>query len=82
MIKYLISAVNTVRVHTVADVETLHEELKNDSRFDLVEFSYKTKDIKVKREVVDQYQLVKYKLVFLHVDDMLQDAHQHHRRSM
>ena len=64
MVKYLISAVNTVRVHTVADVETLHEELKNDSRFDLVEFSYKTKDIKVKREVVDQYQLVKYKLVF------------------
>ena len=64
MIKYLISAVNTVRVHTVADVETLHEELKNDSRFDLVEFSYKTKDIKVKSEVVDQYQLVKYKLVF------------------
>ena len=64
MVKYLISAVNTVRVHTVADVETLHEELKNDARFDLVEFSYKTKDIKVKREVVDQYQLVKYKLVF------------------
>lgn len=64
MVKYLISAVNTVRVHTVADVENLHEELKNDSRFDLVEFSYKTKDIKVKREVVDQYQLVKYKLVF------------------
>ena len=64
MVKYLISAVNTVRVHTVTDVENLHEELKNDSRFDLVEFSYKTKDIKVKREVVDQYQLVKYKLVF------------------
>lgn len=64
MVKYLISAVNTVRVHTVADVETLHEELKNDARFDLVEFSYKTKDIKVKREVVDQYQLVKYKITF------------------
>ena len=64
MIKYLISAVNTVRVHTVADVETLHEELKNNSDFDLVEFSYKTKDVKVKREVVDQYQVVKYKLVF------------------
>jgi len=64
MIKYLISSVNTVRVHTVADVEELHEELKNDSNFDLVSFSYTTKDIKVKREVVDQYQLVKYKLVF------------------
>ena len=64
MIKYLISAVNTVRVHTVADVETLHEELKNNPDFDLVEFSYKTKDVKVKREVVDQYQVVKYKLIF------------------
>ena len=64
MIKYLISSVNTVRVHTVADVEELHEELKNDSNFDLVSFSYTTTDIKVKREVVDQYQLVKYKLVF------------------
>ena len=64
MIKYLISSVNTVRVHTVADVEELHEELKNDSNFDLVSFSYTTKDIKVKREVVDHYQLVMFKLVF------------------
>ena len=51
MVKYLISAVNTVRVHNVADVE-------------LVQCSYTTKDIKVKREVVDQYQLVKYKVIF------------------
>lgn len=64
MIKYLISAVNTVRVHTVADVEALHEELKHNSNFELVQFSYTTKDIKVKREVVDQYQLVKYKITF------------------
>lgn len=55
MVKYLISAVNTVRVHTVADVETLHEELKHNPNFELVQFSYTTKDIKVKREVVDQY---------------------------
>ena len=64
MVKYLISAVNTVRVHTVADVEALHEELKHNSNFELVQFSYTTKDIKVKREVVDQYQLVKYKVLF------------------
>jgi hypothetical protein len=64
MIKYLISAVNTVRVHTVADVEALHEELKHNPNFELVQFSYTTKDIKEKREVVDQYQLVKAKLVF------------------
>ena len=64
MAKYLISAVNTVRVHTVSDVEALHEELKNNPKFELVQFSYTTKDVKVKREVVDQYQLVKYKVTF------------------
>ena len=64
MAKYLISAVNTVRVHTVSDVEVLHEELKNNPNFELVQFSYTTKDVKVKREVVGQYQLVKYKIIF------------------
>lgn len=62
--KYLINVTNTYRVHTVEDVEKLHEELKQDTRFELVSFSYTTKDIKEKREVVDQYQLVKAKLVF------------------
>ena len=64
MTKYLISAVNTVRVHTVSDVEALHEELKNNPKFELIQFSYTTKDVKVKREVVSQYQLVKYKIIF------------------
>ena len=64
MPRYLISAVNTVRVHTVGEVEALHEELKHDNRFELVNFSYTVKDIKVKREVVDQYCLVKYKISF------------------
>lgn len=64
MRRYLINAVNTVRVHTVGDVEALHEELKNDSKFELINFSYTVKDIKVKREVVDQYCLVKYKIQF------------------
>ena len=62
--KYLLSCTNTWRVHTVAEVEKLHEELKNDNRFELTQFSYTTKDIKEKREVVDQYQVVKAKLVF------------------
>ena len=64
MIKYLLSATNTYRVHTVAEVEALHEELKNNPDFELVQFSYTTKDVKVKREIVDQYQVVKAKLVF------------------
>ena len=62
--KYLISCTNTWRVHTVEDVERIHEELKNDTRFELTQFSYTTKDIKEKREVIDSYQLVKAKLVF------------------
>ena len=53
MIKYLLSTVNTYRVHTVNDVELLHEELKKDNKFELTSFSYTTKDIKVKGEVVD-----------------------------
>ena len=61
---YLIAAVNTYRVHTVADVELLHQTLKEDSNFELVAFSYTTKFIKQKGEVVDEYQVVKAKLVF------------------
>ena len=62
--KYLLNNVVTLRVHEVSDVEELHEELKHDPRFELVQFSYTTKDIKAKGEIIDQYQLVKYKVVF------------------
>jgi len=61
---YLISAVDTYRVPTVEDVEKLHEILLADNHFQLVEFSYKTKEIKVKGEVVEEYQLVKAKKIF------------------
>ena len=64
MSKYILSCTNTYSVNTVEDVEELHEELKHDPRFELTQFSYTTKDIKEKREVIDQYQLVKAKLVF------------------
>jgi len=62
--RYLINATNTYRVHTVNDVEDLHEELKRDPHFELVAFSYTTKFIKQKGEVVDEYQVVKAKLIF------------------
>ena len=61
---YLISAVDTYRVPTVEDVEKLHEILLEDTHFQLTEFSYKTKEIKVKGEVVEEYQLVKAKKIF------------------
>lgn len=64
MVKYLLKSVNTYRVHTVAEVEQLHEELKHNPLFELTAFSYTTKDIKIKGEVIDQYQVVKAQLVF------------------
>lgn len=60
----LIKAVDTYRVPTVDDVEALHDELLNDPSFDLVAFSYKTKYIKAKGEIVEEYQLVSATKVF------------------
>lgn len=53
--KYLINSVDTYRVETVEQVEALHEELKDDPHFILASFSYKTKFVKVKGEVVEEY---------------------------
>lgn len=62
--KYLISSVDTFRVETVEDVQALHEELRNDTHFTLAAFSYKTKQIKEKGEVIEEYQLVTAKKLF------------------
>ena len=62
--KYLINTVETYRVATVEDVETLHEQLKQDSRFTIVSFSYKTKQVKQKGDIIDEYQLVSVKKLF------------------
>lgn len=62
--RYLLKTVNTYRVGTVAEVEALHEELLNDNGFDLTAFSYKTKYIKQKGEIVEEYQVVSATLVF------------------
>ena len=61
---FLISSTDIYRVSTVADVEVLHEELRNDDHFILSSFSYKTKYIKEKGEIVDEYQLVTAKKIF------------------
>ena len=52
----LINSVDTYRVSSVEEVEQLHQELKENGNFDLVSFSYKTKQIKSKGEVIDEYQ--------------------------
>ena len=61
---YLLKAVDTYRVPTVADVEKLHDELLADGTFDLTAFSYKTKYIKAQGEIVEEYQVVTATKIF------------------
>lgn len=62
--RYLLKVVDTYRVPTVADVEALHDELLANPTFDLVAFSYKTKYIKAKGEIIEEYQVVSATKVF------------------
>jgi hypothetical protein len=62
--KYLLTSTDTYRVDTVQEVEDLHETLKASPNFILAAFSYKTKQIKQKGEVIDEYQVVTAKKVF------------------
>lgn len=62
--RYLTGVTETYRVATVEQVEQFHTELKNDPRFTLVSFGYKTKYIKEKKEIVEEYQLVTVKKAF------------------
>lgn len=62
--KYLISQTDVYRVSTVAEVEQLHEELKNSPEFSLEAFSYKTKIKKSQGEIVDEWQQVTAKKVY------------------
>lgn len=61
---YLLNSTEKYRVETVAEVEALHEELAKDVNFTLVAFSYQTKYIKEKGEIVGEYQLVTAKKSF------------------
>lgn len=72
MDKYLLNNVLTFRVPTVTDALALRDELSNLPLGDLVNFSYTTKYIKVKGEVVEEYQVVKAKLEFNAEKDSMQ----------
>lgn len=61
--KYLLETNVKYKIDTVNEVEKLHEEMKNSSDYTLTEFSYKTKYIKEKGEVIGEYQLVSAKLI-------------------
>ena len=64
MQKYLINNVLTFRVPTVEDALALRDELQHTDYAELVNFSYATKYIKAKGEILEEYQLVKAKLEF------------------
>ena len=64
MDKYLLNNVLTFRVPTVTDALALRDELQNLPLGDLVNFSYTTKYIKAKGEVIEEYQVVKAKIEF------------------
>lgn len=64
MREYLINVVNTYRVPTVDDALKLREELEQISYGELISFTYTTKYIKAKGEIIDEYQVVKAKIAF------------------
>ena len=72
--RYLLSVTDVYRVPTVVDVEKLHEELANDPNFTLTSFSYKTKYVKQKGEIIDEYQVVIAKKVFNDEKDPIQSV--------
>lgn len=62
--KYLICSTDVYRVDTIEEVEKLHKQLLADNNFELLSFGYKTKNIKQKGEVVEEWQLVTAKKLF------------------
>ena len=61
---YVTQVVEVIRVPNVSEVEKLHAKLKDDKRFELKKFEYQHKDVKQKKEIIDEYELVKATLVF------------------
>ena len=64
MKEYLINVTNTDRVPTVEDALELRERLQAIPCGELQKFSYATKYIKAKGEIVEEYQLVKATIGF------------------
>lgn len=64
MNEYLISNTLVFRVPTVDDALRLRDKLQETNYGELVNFSYTTKYIKVKGEIVEEYQVVKAKIEF------------------
>ena len=56
--RYLVKSVNTWVIPSVEEVEKFHEELLQDDSYQLTTFGYKTKQIKAKGEVIEEYMVV------------------------
>lgn len=65
MNEYLLKVTNVYRVPTVEDALALRDYLQdNITNGELVSFSYTTKYVKAKGEIIDEYQVVKATLSF------------------
>ena len=64
MSRYLISSTLTYRVPTVEDALNLRAELEEIESGELTNFSYATKYLKAKGEIIEEWQLVKAKIDF------------------
>lgn len=67
MIKYLLKTTEEYRLANVEDVKEFHKELREDAEnqgYELSSYGYSHKDVKVKGEVVDSYEIVKAVKIF------------------
>ena len=62
--KYLLKTTNVYRVATVNEALKLREDLEASEYGELTSFTYTTKYIKVKGEVIEEYQIVKATMEF------------------
>ena len=64
MTKFLLNNTITYRVATVDEALALRDQLQNSTYGELTKFSYTTKYIKSKGEIMEEYQIVKATLEF------------------
>lgn len=64
MKEYVINNVISYVVPTVEDALELREKLEKNPLGELVSFTYTTKYVKAKGEIIDEYQVVKAKIQF------------------
>lgn len=78
---YLINSTNVYRVPTVQDALDLRKELQQSAVSaggELLSFSYETKYIKAKSEIVEEFQQVKAKIVFNDIKEPSNSIREHY----